>query len=142
MPYDRWVALPPTMKHGPESEKGLRICYISVLKNRPPRIVIPFNYSLHKKSPRTDTKYTPHHGKRFTKTHTISVQKSTGNREPWQTEQRYLESLLRKRANVRFKLRISQQETGNTWSRGTNSRLPFAANVTLGSNRELKQQRF
>ena len=51
MPYDRWVALPPTMKHGPESEKGLRICYISVLKNRPPRIVIPFNYSLHKKVP-------------------------------------------------------------------------------------------
>ena len=45
-------------------------------------------------------------------------------------------------ANVRFKLRISQQETGNTWSRGTNSRLPFAANVTLGSKRELKQQRF
>ena len=31
MPY-RWVALPPTMKHGPESENGLRICYISVLK--------------------------------------------------------------------------------------------------------------
>ena len=51
MPY-RWVALPPTMKHGPESENGLRICYISVFKkNRRPRIVIRFNYSLHKKVP-------------------------------------------------------------------------------------------
>ena len=51
MPYDRWVALPPTMKHGPESGKGLRICYISVLKKRPPRIVISFNYLLHKRVP-------------------------------------------------------------------------------------------
>ena len=51
MPYDRWVALPPTMKHGPESGKGLRICYISVLKKRPPRIVISFNYLSHKRVP-------------------------------------------------------------------------------------------
>ena len=129
------------MKHGPESGKGLRICYISVLKKRPPRIVISFNYLSHK-SPRTDTTDTPHHEKRFTKAHTISVQKSTGNREPWQTEQRYLESPIRKRANFRFKLRISQQQTENTGSRGTKSRLPFATDVTLGTNRELKQQRF